>query len=97
MTHADQIEEFLKRNCTRMDDHDAENCRKCAEMRDELLILAASSRNDTPKADWWIDAVLRHETEHYWQKPKMVESMVKIVCAVSREDLVAVLEEWARA
>lgn len=33
---------LLKENCTGSDDHDAENCRKCAEMFDGLMIVCAA-------------------------------------------------------
>lgn len=38
---AEEIDKFLARHCTQSDDHNTENCRKCAQMRDELHILFA--------------------------------------------------------
>ncbi len=34
-----ELDEFLKRHCTGMDDHDESQCGKCRQMREELLAL----------------------------------------------------------
>lgn len=41
-----RIELVLRSYCTGADDHDYENCEKCAEMRDELVDLFLEMTRD---------------------------------------------------
>lgn len=63
---AQQVAEFLTRHCTGMDDHDAENCSKCADMElgiDEIVELALAPMREA------LQAVL--ETRFVRIKPKL--------------------------